>query len=140
MGRVALTIACLGIGVLAVGAYFSAVADDPCNDQHRSTPAVALFIGAVVFGVAAYFLAERWTSRRWIPAMVLVATLCRDLLRARDDRPARLLGSSMRELRPEPGWAFQVDLSLFARMGRRVWDKRRQRIKTAIECGGLTAS
>jgi O-antigen/teichoic acid export membrane protein len=74
VGRVALTIACLVIGLLAVGAYFSAVADDPCNDQHRSAPAVALFIGAVVFGVAAYFLAERRTSRRWIPMMVLVAT------------------------------------------------------------------
>lgn len=75
MGRVALTTSCLVIGLLAVGAYFSAIADDPCNDQHRAAPAVALFIGAVVFGVAAYFLAERWTSGRWIPAMALVATL-----------------------------------------------------------------
>jgi hypothetical protein len=74
VGRVVLTIACLVIGLYAVGAYFFAVADDPCSDRHSSAPAVALFIGAVAFGVAAYFLAERWTSRRWIPMIALVAT------------------------------------------------------------------
>ena len=74
MGRVAVTIACLVVGMLTVGAYFSAVADDPCNDRHRGGPVVALFIGAVVFGVAAYFLAERRTSRQWIPVLTLVAT------------------------------------------------------------------
>jgi hypothetical protein len=74
MGRVAVTIACLVIGLLAVGAYFSAIADDACNDQHRSAPAIALFIGAVVFGVAAYFRTERRTSRPWIPVVALVAT------------------------------------------------------------------
>ena len=42
MGRVAITIIRLVIGLLAVAAYFSAVADDPCNDGHSSAPAVAL--------------------------------------------------------------------------------------------------
>jgi hypothetical protein len=42
-----LTIACLAIGLFAVGAYFSAVADDPCIDRHSSASTVALFIGAV---------------------------------------------------------------------------------------------
>jgi hypothetical protein len=74
VGRVAVAIACLVIGLVAVVTYFSVVADDPCNYQHRSSPAVALFIGAVGFGVAAYFLAERWTSRRWHLMMVLAAT------------------------------------------------------------------
>jgi hypothetical protein len=40
MGRVAVTIACLAIGLLAVGAYFSAVADDASNDQHRTSDAL----------------------------------------------------------------------------------------------------
>jgi uncharacterized protein YqgC (DUF456 family) len=74
VGRVAVAIVCLVIGLCAVGAYFFAVADDPCSDRHSSAPVVTLFIGAIVFGVAGYFLAERWTTGRWIPMMALVAT------------------------------------------------------------------
>jgi hypothetical protein len=74
VGRVAVTIACLVVGLLTVGAYYSGVADDPCNDRHSSAPVAALFIAGVTFGVAAYFLAERWTTGRWTPVMVLVAT------------------------------------------------------------------
>jgi len=74
VGRRAVTIACLVIGLFTVGAYFSAVADDPCNDQHRSGPVVALFVAAIVFGVSAYLLAERRTSRPWTPVIALVVT------------------------------------------------------------------
>jgi carbon monoxide dehydrogenase subunit G len=41
---------------------------------------------------------------------------------------------------PNPVGPFKLFSSLFARMGRRVWDKRLQRIKTAIESGSPTAS
>jgi carbon monoxide dehydrogenase subunit G len=41
---------------------------------------------------------------------------------------------------PNPVGPFKLLSPLFATMGRRVWDKRLQRIKTAIESGALTAS
>jgi carbon monoxide dehydrogenase subunit G len=40
---------------------------------------------------------------------------------------------------PNPVGPFKLLSPLFARIGRRVWDKRLQRIKAAIESGSLTA-
>ena len=71
MGRV-LAIASFSIGVCAVGAFFWSTVDEPCEPS-RVGP-VALFIGALLFGVTAYLLAYRSSSRSWLPITALLIT------------------------------------------------------------------
>jgi hypothetical protein len=62
------------IGALFVGAFLQAVAADPCERERSGADTVALLAGVILFGVAAYLLASRWTVRSWVPVLALVST------------------------------------------------------------------
>jgi hypothetical protein len=61
------------IGLLGVGAFFGAVANDPCGPGNGNSTGF-LTVGSISLGAVAYLVADRRNSRAWIPVAALIAT------------------------------------------------------------------